>query len=107
MPISSKLPLKKNINTVHNLITFSIVFTNKNRAEKTLSFFSCLKNFSYWFQMSRVFGNFEGSMALVLDGCSKHLAHESENNQFDGCCRCKINCLTLKYCFTPHVCKVF
>ena len=28
MPISSKLPLKK-INTVHNLITFSIVFTNK------------------------------------------------------------------------------
>ena len=27
MPISSKLPLK--INTVHNLITFSIVFTNK------------------------------------------------------------------------------
>ena len=28
MPISSKLPLKK-INIVHNLITFSIVFTNK------------------------------------------------------------------------------
>ena len=32
MPISSKLPLKKKINTVHNLITFSIVFTNKNGA---------------------------------------------------------------------------
>ena len=30
MPISSKVPLKKMINTVHNLITFSIVFTNKN-----------------------------------------------------------------------------
>ena len=30
MPISSKLPLKKKINTVHILITFSIVFTNKN-----------------------------------------------------------------------------
>ena len=30
MPISSKLPLKKKIDTVHNLITFSIVFTNKN-----------------------------------------------------------------------------
>ena len=31
MPITSKLPLKKKkINTVHNLITFSIVFTNKN-----------------------------------------------------------------------------
>ena len=28
MPISSKLPLKKKINTVHNLITFSIVFKN-------------------------------------------------------------------------------
>ena len=28
--ISNKLPLKKMINTVHNLITFSIVFTNKN-----------------------------------------------------------------------------
>ena len=30
MPLSSKLPLKKKINTVHNLITFSIIFTNKN-----------------------------------------------------------------------------
>ena len=30
MTISSKLPLKRKINTVHNLITFSIVFTNKN-----------------------------------------------------------------------------
>ena len=29
MPISTKPPLKK-INTVHNFITFSIVFTNKN-----------------------------------------------------------------------------
>ena len=27
MPISSRLPIKKKINTVHNLITFSIVFT--------------------------------------------------------------------------------
>ena len=30
LTISSKLTLKKNINSVHNLITFSIVFTNKN-----------------------------------------------------------------------------
>ena len=30
MSISSKLPLIKKINTVHNLITFSIVSTNKN-----------------------------------------------------------------------------
>ena len=28
MPTSSKLPLKKKTNTVHNPITFSIVFTN-------------------------------------------------------------------------------
>ena len=32
MALSLKLPIKKkNVNTVHNLITFSIVFTNKNR----------------------------------------------------------------------------
>ena len=30
MPIPTKLPLKKKINTVQNLITFSIVFTNKD-----------------------------------------------------------------------------
>ena len=33
MPISSKLPLKKNIHTVHNLITFSIVSPKKNRIQ--------------------------------------------------------------------------
>ena len=31
MSLSSQPPLKKKINTVHNLITFSIVFTNKIR----------------------------------------------------------------------------
>ena len=31
MSLSSQPPLQKKFNTVHNLIIFSIVFTNKNR----------------------------------------------------------------------------
>ena len=56
MPISSKLPLKNKINTVHNLITFSIFFTNKNGGG--VKFNPDFRSISEPFNISSIFGTY-------------------------------------------------